>query len=509
MVTATTDFIAAIELGSSKITGIAGKKLLDGSIQVLAIASENSEECIRNGVIYNLDKTAQSLTSIIHKIESTLKASIGKVYVGVGGQSLKTLLSTQTLHFEEETKITQELIDTLLDKNREVPLIDREILEVAPQEYKIGNNLLNDPVGVPTDSIEGRYLNVIARTNVKQNVDKCFAQAGIEIADYFIAPLVLADAVLTNTERRSGCILVDLGADTTTVSVYKNNMLRHLAVIPLGGTDITKDISSQQIEEEDAEALKIRYGNACPDPTSEEEETVTYTIGERCSIQAHLLNEIVEARISEILANVWNQVVLSGYDDKLLSGAILTGGAANLINIDVAFTQITHIAKIRIAKETRFTIKDHAEIRKDGSQNTIVALLASGKENCCVPVRPSKEKEPEIPIAPEGLFTEDGESAEDKRQRLIREQKEKQLKEQREKQAKADYADALKKIHELKEQGKYKEALAELEEARRLNLADKEEEMNLLEDQIRELKKKNSRWASWMKKIDTMLDEEK
>ena len=95
MVTATTDFIAAIELGSSKITGIAGKKLLDGSIQVLTIASENSEECIRNGVIYNLDKTAQSLTSIIHKIESTLKASIGKVYVGVGGQSLKTLLSTQ------------------------------------------------------------------------------------------------------------------------------------------------------------------------------------------------------------------------------------------------------------------------------------------------------------------------------------------------------------------------------------------------------------------------------
>ena len=123
-----------IELGSSKITGIAGKKLLDGSIQVLAIASENSEECIRNGVIYNLDKTAQSLTSIIHKIESTLKASIGKVYVGVGGQSLKTLLSTQTLHFEEETKITQELIDTLLDKNREVPLIDAE----RSEERRVG-----------------------------------------------------------------------------------------------------------------------------------------------------------------------------------------------------------------------------------------------------------------------------------------------------------------------------------------------------------------------------------
>lgn len=203
---AATDFIVAIELGSSKITGIAGKKHADGSIQVLALASENSSDFIRKGVIYNLDKTAQSLTSIIKKLESTLKASIGKVYVGIGGQSLRTIRNTEVRHLEEETKISQELIDSIMDSNREVPIIDQEILEVAPQEYKVGINLLADPVGVPSDHIEGRFLNIIARSSVKQNIDKCFKQAGIEIADYIISPLALANAVLTNSENvRAAC----------------------------------------------------------------------------------------------------------------------------------------------------------------------------------------------------------------------------------------------------------------------------------------------------------------
>ena len=167
---AVTDFIVAIELGSSKISGIAGKKLPDGSIQVLAMASENASDCIRKGVIYNLDKTTQSLTSIIKKLESTLKASIGKVYIGMGGQSLRTIRNTEVRHMDEETKISQELIDTLKDSNRAVPIVGYQILGVAPQEYKVGNDLIVDPVGVQTDHIEARFLNIIARKNVKDNV---------------------------------------------------------------------------------------------------------------------------------------------------------------------------------------------------------------------------------------------------------------------------------------------------------------------------------------------------
>ncbi len=507
MAAPTTDFIAAIELGSSKITGIAGKKLLDGSVQVLALASESSDQCIRNGVIFNLDRTAQSLTSIINRLESTLKAEIGKVYVGVSGQSLRTLLHTQTEHFEEETKITQELVDYLLDKNREVPMVDQEILEVAPQEYKVGNNLLVEPVGTLTDRIEGRFLNIIAKTNVKQNIDKCFKQANIEIADYIISPLALAENVLSPTERRSGCVLVDFGADTTTIAVYHKNILRHLAVIPLGGNNITKDICSQQIEEEDAEALKVRYGDAWPDIINTEEEDETYTVGGRCSIEASLLNKIVEARTNEILANVWNQVMLSGYQDKLLAGAVLTGGGSNLKNITVAFANIKLTDKVRIAKETLTNVKGNVEVSKDGTKNTILSILMSGKENCCIPKQ--KEKAKEMPSGPETLFTEEGESAEEENKRIVNELKEKKLKEEAEKKLKEEYQQAVNEIKELIEQKDHKEAKTRLEEIKQLGIKDKEEEIDVLEKAIKKLKKENSIFGSLMTKIGQILDEEK
>ena len=268
---ATTEFIAAIELGSSKVTGIAGRKNSDGSMQVLAYAKEDSSSFIRKGIIYNLDKTAQSLTSIINKLEGDLKNSIAKVYVGIGGQSLRTVRNVVSRDLNEETIISQELVDAICDENLEIPLVDMDILDVAPQEYKIGNNLQADPVGVAGSHIEGRFLNIVARASIKKNLERCFEQAKIEIADLLISPLVTANAVLSESERRSGCALIDFGADTTTISVYKNNILRFLTVLPLGGNSITRDITSMQMEEEEAERLKITFGNVMYEEEESEE----------------------------------------------------------------------------------------------------------------------------------------------------------------------------------------------------------------------------------------------
>lgn len=270
-----------------------------------------------------------------------------KVYVGIGGQSIRSTRNNVTKQLGEETKISQALIESLMESNREISLIDQEILDVEPQEYKVGNNLLTEPVGISADRIEGRYLNIIAHHTLKDRITKCFNQTKYEIADYFLSPVVTANVVLTDSEKRSGCALVDLGADTTTVAVYKNNILRHLAVIPLGSNNITKDICSLQIEEEDAEQLKIRYGCALTPPT-EDDETVDeqeYSIEGKCSVPAHKLEYIVEARINEIISNVWNQIMVSEYGDKLLAGLVLTGGASNMPNMDEAFKQITKIEK--------------------------------------------------------------------------------------------------------------------------------------------------------------------
>ena len=535
---AVTDFIVAIELGSSKISGIAGKKLPDGSIQILATASENASGCIRKGVIYNLDKTTQSLTSIIKKLESTLKASIGKVYIGMGGQSLRTIRHTEVRHMDEETKISQELIDSLKDSNRAVPIVGYQILGVAPQEYKVGNDLIVDPVGVQTDHIEARFLNIIARKNVKENVIKCCDLVPIEIAEDaedLIAPLALADAVLTSSEKRSGCVLVDFGADTTTVSVYKNNILRHLAVIPLGGNNITRDICSQQIEEEDAEALKIRYAQAYIEPKENEDENKTYTLDNRCSINAILLEDIVEARLNEILDNVSHQIVLSGYENKLLAGAVITGGGINLKNMEEAFIKRTKIEKLRVAKDTLISLKG-LDIKKDGSNNTLIALLAAGKENCCLAmpeqtkVEPAKKPTNYNTETIEGvLFTKDGESAEEarreeerKRQQekadlLAKQKAEKEAQkaaaeaqrqaEEAERKKKADCEELIQEAIRLKNNEKYSDAMKKLKKASAMNITEKETVIKTIKNEIEDLKSKNSfanRIGNW---INIILDE--
>ncbi len=405
---ATTEFIAAIELGSSKVTGIAGRKNSDGSMQVLAYAKEDSSSFIRKGIIYNLDKTAQSLTSIINKLEGDLKNSIAKVYVGIGGQSLRTVRNVVSRDLNEETIISQELVDAICDENLEIPLVDMDILDVAPQEYKIGNNLQADPVGVAGSHIEGRFLNIVARASIKKNLERCFEQAKIEIADLLISPLVTANAVLSESERRSGCALIDFGADTTTISVYKNNILRFLTVLPLGGNSITRDITSMQMEEEEAERLKITFGNVMyEEEESEEAATCQLEDGSR-TVELQALNNIIEARAEEIITNVWNQIQLSGYDDKLLSGIIITGGAANLKNLDTMLRKRSKIEKIRTARSIRNTIQTDSDlIKKDGTQNTLFGLLFEGKENCClVEARPVTPSQPVI-IEPVNMFEED------------------------------------------------------------------------------------------------------
>jgi len=383
---AETDFIVAIELGSSKITGIAGRKESDGSIHVLAYAKEESSSFIRKGVIYNIDKTAQSLTSIINKLEDTLHNSISKVYVGIGGQSIRTVKNIVNRHLANEEIITQELVDSIIDENIQIPLVDMDILDVIPQEYKIGISLQADPVGVLGSNIEGRFLNIVARSSIKKNLQRCFELAKIDVAEYFISPLATAGVLLTDNEKRTGCALVDFGADTTTIAVYKNNILRYLSVLPLGGNNITRDISALQMEEEEAESLKVEYGNAILEYIDEEGPKAYQLNDEKRSIERKTLNEIIEARAEEILANVWNQIQISGYQGDLMSGMVITGGGSNLKNLDEAIKVRTKISNVKIAKFVRSEIKAEGPelFKKDGTQNTIIGLLNAGKENCCL-----------------------------------------------------------------------------------------------------------------------------
>lgn len=207
---ATNEFTVAIELGSSKITGIAGKKNLDGSITVLAVVKEDSSQCIRKGVVYNIDKTAQCLTNIITKLKTQLKHEISQVYVGVGGQSIRSVRNVIVKELPQDTIITEEMIDELQDTNRTMNYTDQEILSATTQEFKVDNQLSRDPVGIKANRLEGNFLNVLWRKSFYNNLYSCFNKANISIAETYLAPLTLANSVLSEAEQEEAAYLSTL-----------------------------------------------------------------------------------------------------------------------------------------------------------------------------------------------------------------------------------------------------------------------------------------------------------
>jgi len=376
------DFIVAIELGSSKVTGIAGQKKPDGSISIIALVKEDSSSFIRKGVVYNIDKTAQCLQNVIQKLEIQLKTHITQVFVGVSGQSIRGVRNSLVKEMAEETIITQQMVAELMDANWALDYPDQKILDVAEQEYRVDAQLQMDPVGIRANRLEGNFLNILERKSFFLNLNKCFETAGIKVADMYLAPLALANAVLTEAEKRSGCALVDIGYDTTTVTIFSKNVLRHLAVIPLGSNNVTKDIATLQMEESDAEKMKLKYGSAYTEST-EIDTNMKFSIDNERQIDSLNFLEIVEGRMDEIIENVRYQIPTE-YSDKLLGGIILTGGGANMKNIEKAFKIHTGIDKIRVAKFVTMSINSSFPVINDhnGMMNTVLGLLAKGDLSC-------------------------------------------------------------------------------------------------------------------------------
>ena len=424
----TNDLIVAIELGSSKVAGAVGRKRSDGSLQVLAYADEPVSGFVRRGVVYNIDQTAQCLSNLINRLEPELgNYTIEQVYVGVGGYTLHSERNTVVRTFEEETRVSEAMVDEMEEENAAKQYPGYGMLMMVSQEYKIGNNLLNDPVGVNCAQIEGNYLNLLTRTSVMHNTAKSFEIAKINIADTAIPPLVAANVLLTDSERRQGCVLIDFGAETTTVSVYKGGNLRFLTVIPMGSQSITRDLCSLQLDEEEAERLKCEYGLVLPASNDE-----TVTLDEGRTIELRKVYDAIEARFEEIILNVCHQIEASGYTDKqLLAGIVCCGGGIHLKGLQGVVEKKTQFSKVRLAYNTAAKVEwSTQECPADGTQGVLVGLLMDGTENCC-------QSGVQMEIAPQDegravtgdLFTEDGESMQAKRDEELRQLREQKIKE--------------------------------------------------------------------------------
>lgn len=383
------NLIAAIEIGSQQVSAIIGRKEPDGAIHVLAAEQEPSSRFVQRGRIFNADLMTQCLRDVVNRLETHAHKGIDQMYVGMGGLGLRSVLNQVTRNYGEATKITPEIVDSILDDNRSLAIPNYTILDVLPLEYKLGVQSLADPVGVETNKVVGNFLDIVVPTTSQERLDNSFRDAKVSIAETEVAPLRLANVVLTDAEKLSGCAYIDMGAETTTVGIFESKLLRFLAVIPLGGANVTRDLMNiLSIEEQEAESLKRHHGKAFIEAS--EAAPVAHDnirLQDGRSVPFDEVIGIIEARMSEIIQNVAHIIKeVAGYTpDRIIGGMVVTGGASNMSGVDKALIEYTHIRKLRFVKNAPLNVRAGKlqNFNIDGTFNTVLALVESATENCC------------------------------------------------------------------------------------------------------------------------------
>lgn len=397
-----TNFIAAIDLGTANLVGVVGVKNSNGTISIIAHEVENSATCIRRGCVYNVEETANKVKRLIQKLESKLQgAKIGKVYVGIGGMSLRSIDHTVPFSLGEDGIVSEEIIETLYKECQQYRPDMLDVLASVSPTYYVDNQPVANPVGIPGKKIEAHYKLIVARPSLRSHIINSIRErAKLEIAGILVSPLAMADVILSEDEKKLGCALIGFGAGVTTLTVYKGGNLESLSVIPLGSSLITKDIMSLHIVEAEAERIKRAYGSAMIEKDNETHIQVNSAdgVGIR-EISLADLNNIVEARTREILENVYARLEESEVKDDLGAGVIITGGGSALKNLTEVIRERLKV-NVRSAA-ARKGIVSSGDINPADLQYTVgIGLLMQGTENCMQPI--PEEQRPQF-----GLFEEE------------------------------------------------------------------------------------------------------
>lgn len=392
-----TNFIAAIDLGTSHMVGMVGTKDATGALSIIAYEVENTSTGIRRGYVYNVKDAATNIKRLILKLENKLDgAKISKVYVGIGGQSIRSLDHVVSRVLGAEGVVTEEIIDGLYAECKAFRPDMLAVLDVVAPAYMVDGKPEPNPVGVLCHRIEARYKLIVGRPALRLNVSNSVTGlAGIDIAGIEIAPLSLGDVVLSENEKDLGCALINFGAGVTSVAIYKGGKLIDLSVVPLGSNLITKDITALHVVESEAERLKLTYGAAKADREHDMEIPLSAADGSVRKLNLYELNSVVEARMDEILQNVYARLESSGALPSLGAGVVIAGGGSALKGLPALMSE-------RLKMEVRYaTIRKgivaggDTLIASNPEFATAIGLLAQGSLNCAYYMPPKPEPKPE------------------------------------------------------------------------------------------------------------------
>lgn len=381
----TSDIVVGLDIGTTKIVAIVGRKNEHGKLEVLGMGKSESIGVSR-GVVSNIDKTVQSIKTAVQEAENKSGVDIKVVNVGIAGQHIKSLQHRGIkVRHNVDDEIGQHDINALIDDMYKLVMLPgEEIIHVLPQEYIIDNEQgIKDPIGMSGVRLEANFHIITGQIAAAKNIYKCVHKAGIEVDDLILEPLASSEAVLSDEEKEAGVVLVDIGGGTTDIAIFQDGIIRHTAVIPFGGNSITEDIKEGcGIIKNQAEQLKVKFGSALASESQENEIVSIPGLRGRSpkEISLKTLAQVIQARMEEIIEHIHYEIKNSGYENKLICGIVVTGGGSQLKHISQLIEYVTGM-DVRIGYPNEHLASGNTEEITSPLFATGVGLVIKGFDN--------------------------------------------------------------------------------------------------------------------------------
>jgi len=374
--------IVGLDIGTTKICAIIGRKNEFGKLEVLGMGKAVSDGVIR-GIVTNIDKTVNAIQKAVHEASEMADVDIVEVIVGIAGQHIRsTVHHGVIIRHPNQDEITVEDVRRLSNdmENIVVPP-GNTIIHVMPQDYTVDyEDGIKDPVGMSGSRLEADFHIITAQTTAINNINRCVKRASLVSQDLILEPLASSLSVLSEQDKEAGVCLVDIGGGTTDIAIFYDNIIRHTAVIPLGGNIITSDIKEGcMVLHHQAELLKTKFGKAIAEEANPNEIVSIPGLRNRQPKEISIKNlaAIIQARMEEIVEYVQNELVASGHYKKLTGGIVLTGGGSQLQGVSQLFEYMTGL-DTRIGYPNEHLGKCKIEEVKSPMYATSVGLVLAG-----------------------------------------------------------------------------------------------------------------------------------
>lgn len=374
--------IVGLDIGTTKICAIIGRKNEFGKLEVLGMGKAVSDGVDR-GIVTNIEKTVHAIQKAVEDCSNMADVDIAEVIVGIAGQHIQSkIMHGSIMRQPSEDEITVEDVQRLsADMHNIVVPPGNSIIHVMPQDYTVDyEGGIKDPVGMAGTRLEADFHIITAQTTAIHNINKCVKKASLESKQLILEPLASSLSVLSDEEKEAGVCLVDIGGGTTDIAIFYENIIRHTAVIPLGGNIITADIKEGcMLMHNQAELLKTRFGKAIAEEANPNEIVSIPGLRGRHPKEISIRNlaSIIQCRMEEIIEIVQNEIMQSGYYKKLAGGIVLTGGGAQLQCISQLFEYMTGLDS-RIGFPNEHLGKSVIEEVKSPMYATSVGLVLAG-----------------------------------------------------------------------------------------------------------------------------------